>query len=525
MTEQAPPPTFDSLNLLSQGVLNYVKEQGFAHMTPVQAATIPQFLQHKDVAAQAVTGSGKTLAFLIPVVEILQSKSRDRIGALILSPTRELAIQTHRVAQGLCQSCGLPDPLLLVGGSSSNSNSSRPVSADLQALQKDKPSILIGTCGRVEDFVGRPGVDCRALECLVLDEADVLLQMGFQRSLENILTKLPKMRRTALFSATTCPNNLKEWMKRTGMRNPVWIQVSIQSQQATPTTLQNYYVVTTLPEKLSRLVAFLQQHPNEKVIVFWLTCACVEFFGGALQQLQPDLNIETLHGKMAQNKREKTMERFREAGGCALFCTDVAARGLDVSDVHWVVQFDAPQDPSFFVHRVGRTGRAGREGSSLVFLTHKEEAYVEFLKLRKVPLEPLPSTERCVPPDDDDPKLTFLKSAADPETTIDDQLPRLRALVLKDRDALEKGTKAFTSYIRAYKEHHCAFILRYVPHRKRPRGTRSWQSHVKSLQKGAPLVLCARRCQNDRRRPNDSVVVGVSSGEIPCPPTFFRVGW
>lgn len=545
------PNSFESLTQprpLSAGILSYVQAQGFSRMTPVQAATIPHFLSHKDVVVQSVTGSGKTLAFLIPVLELLLQKSnaksplqRHQIGALILSPTRELAQQTYTVAKGLCEACHQPVPLLLVGGgnsgssssssSNNNNNNSRPVTADLQTFQDHGSNLVVGTPGRIEDIFSRYAViNTSELICLVLDEADVLLNMGFATTLQNILARLPKMRRTALFSATqqqssshsSSSGGLKEWMHRVGVRNPVWIDVtivaptrndfsmaSVSSQQrepeqqqqsvngrsksqATPTSLTNYYVVTSLDEKLSRLAVFLRQHSNEKIIVFFLTCACVDFFGTALQKLcQPvaldGMTIEMLHGKMVQKRREKTMARFRESssddnggGGAALFCTDVAARGLDVSDVHWVVQYDAPQDPSFFVHRVGRSARAGKTGSSLVFLTYKEESYVDFLRMRQIPLQILPSaTELCSPPMEEDsaqnvskqssglsesdvPTLRFLRSSADASAELVDILPKVRDLALADRDMLEKGTQAFTSFIRAYKEHHCSFIFRYV---------------------------------------------------------------
>jgi ATP-dependent RNA helicase DDX55/SPB4 len=526
ISASAPEPnSFESLQQprpLSEGVLNYVKQQGFVRMTPVQAATIPHFLAHKDVAVQSVTGSGKTLAFLIPVVELLKQKAfkRQQLGALFLSPTRELAQQTYTVAKGLCESCHQPEPLLLVGGGNSGSTNSgtnsRPVTADLTAFQEKGSDLVIGTPGRIDDILSRyAAMDCSELECLVLDEADVLLNMGFATTLQNILSRLPKMRRTALFSATqssSTTSSLTEWMHRVGMRNPVWIDVtvvsaqpaasessgvaisskSIQKQQATPSSLTNYYVVTKLDEKLSRLAAFLQQHPDEKMIVFFLTCACVDFYGTAFQKIFPpsetNITIEMLHGKMVQKRREKTMERFRDRKGAALFCTDVAARGLDVSDVQWVVQVDAPQDPSFFVHRVGRSARAGKTGKSLLFLTPKEEAYVDLLRIRNVPLQPMPATERCCPPDELDdvdgdkkkaghdttkkkktsvgddtetaPRARVILSAADTAFPLDDILPKIRDVVLKDRDILEKGTKAFTSFIRAYKEHHCAFIFR-----------------------------------------------------------------
>jgi ATP-dependent RNA helicase DDX55/SPB4 len=483
----AGPSAFSSIQpALSQGVLDYVETQGFRQMTPVQAATIPLFLSNKDVAVQAVTGSGKTLAFLIPVVEYLQRRNQaykaTQVAALILSPTRELAQQTHSVAVGLCQACGLRKPLMLVGGGGGGGNSIgvnyRPVTKDLQTFRTDGSDIIIGTPGRVEDVLTKYAVmDCSELDCLILDEADVLLNMGFATTLQNILSKLPKMRRTGLFSATTSSSSttsLKEWMRNVGMRNPVWIDVTVASKssekpeeaavnQATPSSLTNYYVVTTLDEKLSRLVAFLRQHADEKVIVFFLTCASVDFFGTALQQVVPEISLEMLHGKMVQKRREKTMERFREGSSRALFCTDVAARGIDVTDVQWVVQYDAPQDPSYYVHRVGRSARAGRTGQSLLFLTRKEEAYVDLLRMRKVPLSPVPSTEHCCPPEEsfkEEAEESCIRNAADPTMVLEDVLPKVRELATKDRDILEKGTKAFISFVRAYKEHHCAFIFR-----------------------------------------------------------------
>jgi ATP-dependent RNA helicase DDX55/SPB4 len=536
---------------LSTGVLEYVKQKGFVRMTPVQAATIPQFLSHKDVAVQSVTGSGKTLAFLIPILELLIEKERTKskfkkqqTGALILSPTRELAQQTYSVASGLCSCCSQPEPLLLVGGGgggggggNSNTSNIRPVTADVTAFQQLGSNLLIGTPGRINDILSRYAViDCSELICLVLDEADVLLNLGFATTLQSILTHLPKMRRTALFSATqssSTSSTLSEWMKRVGMRNPVWIDVTIVSAdstskqqqdndeassthidpydrdqkhlgqskkapkyQATPLTLVNYYVVSKLDEKMSRLAEFLQQHAHEKIIVFFLTCACVDFFGTAFQQLFSNTStksaankgnddnhgkhivIEMLHGKMVQKRREKTMERFRKScdeynsdnPGIALFCTDVAARGLDVSDIQWVVQIDAPQDPAFFVHRVGRSARAGKVGQSLLFISPKEESYIDFLRMRNIPILALSNTERCCPPSNlvsdivSETKSRLIHSAVTDINggMIDDVLPRIYDLVTKDRDILEKGTKAFTSYIRAYKEHHCAFIFRYV---------------------------------------------------------------
>ena len=516
---------FASINPpLSEGILSAVQSYNFQSMTPVQSAVIPLFLTNKDVCVQAVTGSGKTLAFLIPTIEMILRRTsllkKRQIGGLIISPTRELARQTYVVATDLCKHCSLPEPLLLVGGSN------RPVSDDLKAFVKHGSDIVVATPGRLDDVMGRyDDIDVSELEVLILDEADVLLDMGFEVTLTNILARLPRMRRTGLFSATKPSSSggsgsagVKGLIKRAGMRNPVVVDVAIaraatdssaekdttesskegnnlmkprkdkqDHNQATPSSLANYYLVCPLDEKLSRLAAFLKQHKDEKVIVFFLTCACVEFYGTALQQILTEKNgfyLETLHGKMQQKRREKAMERFRDCDekGGALLCTDIASRGLDVAGIQWTVQFDAPVDPSTYVHRVGRSARAGATGSSLIFLTPKEEAYVDFLRMRKVPLNVISDAEICAPPSTDEnddnsedeekagkdknsndkraEDKRVIRSASDPETIIPDIRNKIESIELNDRDVLEKGTKAFTSYIRAYKEHQCAFILR-----------------------------------------------------------------
>jgi ATP-dependent RNA helicase DDX55/SPB4 len=325
--------------------------------------------------------------------------------------------------------------------------------------------------------------------------------MGFSTTLQEILGRLPKMRRTALFSATqasSTTSSLNEWMHRMGMRNPMWIDVKVvvasssslplqqqqpdqqhQQSQATPTSLTNHYHVTQIDEKMDRLACFLRHHKEERFIVFFLTCACVDFYGHAFQQIfaqdndnaSPPFAIELLHGKMVQKRREKTMERFRQAtGGAALFCTDVAARGLDVDNITWVVQVDAPQDPAVFIHRAGRAARAGKAGQSVIFLSPKEESYVDLLRMRNVPLQEMDgaafttttrdNNNNTTPPLDDVPTVKDPSPGVISANDTASILPMIRNMVLQDRDVLEKGTRAYTSYIRAYKEHQCAFIFR-----------------------------------------------------------------
>jgi ATP-dependent RNA helicase DDX55/SPB4 len=512
------PNSFQSINPpLSDGVLAALSHYKFKYMTPVQAASIPLFLKNKDVCVQAVTGSGKTLAFMIPMVEMILRRTvlltKSQVGGLVISPTRELARQTFQVAKDLCRFASLPEPLLLVGGGGGH----RPVIGDLDTFAKAGSDIVIGTPGRIDDILNRySDLHMNELECLVLDEADVLLDMGFEVTLTSILSKLPKMRRTGLFSATrsgtsaagASAKSVKKLMARAGLRNPVMINVAIAAskseadadasadaddgtkalapqEQATPSSLTNYYIVSPLDEKLSRLVTFLKQHKDEKIIVFFLTCACVEYYGLALRQLlhSDKFYVETLHGKLQPKRREKAMERFRNGGfedgaetesnrkfkGSILLCTDVAARGLDVPDIEWTVQFDAPVDPSQYIHRVGRSARAGKFGSSLIFMTKKEESFVDFLRIRKVPITEISKDERCSPLKSKVLKTSTSKQKVEDGSdesgnveliTIPDVLPKIRQFILQDRDLLEKGTKAYTSYIRAYKEHHCSFIFR-----------------------------------------------------------------
>lgn len=422
---------------------------GFSKPTPVQAACIPLFRGNKDVAVDACTGSGKTLAFVLPVVDKLRELEtplkRHQVGAMVVSPTRELAKQIMDVAAEFVASVANLSAMLLVGGSDP--------AQDVARFKEGGGQVLIGTPGRLHDIMTRCAVmDTKALEVLVLDEADRLLDMGFQRQLDAIMAKLPKQRRTGLFSATQ--TEAVEALSRAGLRNPMRVQVAVASKptgkggegqaqggQVTPSSLSIYYLLCEADGKLGQLVHFLRAHRKEKVIVYFLTCAVVDFYLAALDCLEAamGLNIYGLHGRMKQSVRERTLSQFAADPHGVLFATDVAARGLDIPLVHWIVQVDPPQDPSAFVHRVGRTARMGQAGSALALLLPHEEPYVEFLRLRKIPLTPM----ECVP---------------DVPTEL---LTEVRRVAESDRDVMEKGTRAFVSYVRGYKEHQCRFIFRF----------------------------------------------------------------
>ncbi|RLN44024.1 hypothetical protein BBJ28_00008297 [Nothophytophthora sp. Chile5] len=420
-------------------------------MTPVQAATLPLFLSNKDVCVDACTGSGKTLAFVLPIVQLLKSKLADgsitaprhadvsKLVAMIISPTRELARQIFECAERFFARA-LPSVqlLLFVGGTS--------VDEDLGLIRGavGKCSVVVGTPGRTEDLLNRcvgSSVEAREFEMLILDEADTLLDMGFEVSLNKILGHLPKQRRTGLFSATQTQE--VKALARAGLRNPATISVQVANNtQVTPATLQNYFCLVGHDQRLSALHHFAKSKKGEKLIVFFSTCGAVDFFARVLEELfkgDSAFPVVGLHGKMPQKKRTTNYDRFSALESGLLVCTDVVARGIDLPDVDWIVQYDPPQDPNFFVHRVGRTARAGRSGCALSFLSSNEDAYVNFLKIRKVPCE----------------EMTL------PLETMEDVLPAVKALILEDRDLLEKGTKAFMAFVRSYKEHQCQFIFRF----------------------------------------------------------------
>ena len=469
----------------------------FTHPTPVQEATIPLLMSYKDVSVDACTGSGKTLSFVIPIVEKLlgllgvrggSSSSgavdghtkvsakkctvkKHHVVALVLSPTRELAGQIYRVLETFARGAAaaaaahqgddqhgarLFTSALLVGGKDSE--------RDVELIKTRGCHVIVGTPGRVDDIFTRLGGSAQVLdlkssfEVLILDEADRLLDMGFQRQVDRIMKRVPRQRRTGLFSATQ--TDAVKSLARAGLRNPVRVQVSVEEKKnkeerngtILPTTLQVRYKIVEQREKVGALVRFLLERQEEKSInnnnkgiVYFLTCACVDYFAVALEALKAAFGITVplyvLHGKMKQRARETALAAFAESTEGVLLATDVAARGLDIPDVEWVLQYDAPQDPNAFVHRCGRTARMGRRGRAMVFLAPEVESYVNFLRLRSVPM-----CEEDHPLD---------------QPTDDKALATLRRLSETDRLAMDHGIRAFVSFLRAYKEHQCTYIFQF----------------------------------------------------------------
>ncbi len=410
------------------------------------------------------------MAFLIPVVEKLlrleEPIKKHHVGAIIVSPTRELATQIHSVLLSLLAfhapssellkpseegdrkrstSTLTVLPQLLLGGTTTPAQ-------DLSRFLKYSPNLLISTPGRLLELLSSPHVHCpqSSFEVLVLDEADRLLDLGFKDDLQKILGRLPKQRRTGLFSASV--SEAVGEIVRVGLRNPVKIAVKVKSaagdDKRTPASLQMSYLLTPPTHKFPALLSLLSQlDPTpQKSIIYLSTCAAVDYFQHILSALLPrQFSIIPLHGKHPPNVRQKNFSKYiTTITPTILLTTDVAARGLDIPQVDLVIQLDPPSDPKVFLHRCGRAGRAGRKGLSVIFLQPgREEDYIPFLEVRKTPITALKKPEIKI--SDQDAKLVTSK---------------IRKEVLSDRALHDKGQRAFVSWVKAYSKHQASSIFR-----------------------------------------------------------------
>ncbi|RDA94898.1 hypothetical protein CP533_4320 [Ophiocordyceps camponoti-saundersi (nom. inval.)] len=457
---------------LAEWILEAVSSMGFAQMTPVQAATIPHLAGNKDVVA--VTGSGKTLAYLIPAVQRLlrldEPPKRHHVAAIIVSPTRELAAQIHTVLISLLRfhppsaellpcldsdekrpltSHPVVIPQLLVGGTTTPAQ-------DLAFFLRHSPNLLIASPGRLVELLSSPHVHCpqSSFDLLILDEADRLLDLGFKQHLQGIISRLPKQRRTGLFSASV--GEAVTEIIRVGLRNPVKIEVRVRikdgglvQERKIPASLQMTYTIKPASQKLPALCRLLQQLPvtPQRSIVFLSSCAAVDYFQNVLPALLPPaFSLVCLHGKHPAKVRDKNFTRFLSSvSPTILLTTDLAARGLDIPQVDLVVQIDPPSDPKAFIHRSGRAGRAGRKGLAVVMLhPGREEDYVRFLEVRKTPVLPL------------DPDLDLDISPSDASAATE----TIRSIVKSDRALYDKAQRAFVSWVRSHGAHHATSIFR-----------------------------------------------------------------
>jgi len=396
----------------------------FTTMTDIQNACIPHALAGRDILGAAKTGSGKTLAYIIPVLESLYRNSvssTDGPTAIILSPTRELAVQIYQVLKQVGKyhtfSVGL-----LIGGKKDFLEEQQHVAST---------NILIATPGRLLQHLEQtPYFDVSNLLMLVLDEADRILDMGFREQLVNLVAYLPSGRQTLLFSATQTRD--VSHLATLSLSKPEYLGVHDKEETSTPVSLQQTYIVVPLEHKLNAVYSFVKTHLRCKVIIFMSTCAQVRFAWDLFCSLRPGLPVMALHGKLVQSKRTQIYFDFLKKPFAVLFATDVAARGLDFPDVDWVVQADAPEDRSMYIHRAGRTARYRKGGKSLLLLTPCEEkngfvAHVCGSGKSTIPLK---------------------KASINPSKTVYVS-QRAASLVAASKDLNSLAKKAFKSYVRS----------------------------------------------------------------------------
>ncbi|PYI30724.1 DEAD-domain-containing protein [Aspergillus indologenus CBS 114.80] len=377
-TTDSEPKKFSELNL-SEKTMKAIQDMGFETMTEIQQRTIGPLLAGRDVLGAAKTGSGKTLSFLIPAVEMLSAlrfKPRNGTGVLVVSPTRELALQIFGVARELMahhsQTYGI-----VIGGANRR--------AEAEKLTKGV-NLLIATPGRLLDHLqNTPGFVFKNLKTLVIDEADRILEVGFEDEMRQIVKILPsEERQTMLFSATQTTK--VEDLARISLRpGPLYINVDHRKEHSTVEGLEQGYVICEADKRFLLLFSFLKRNLKKKIIVFFSSCNCVKYHAELLNYI--DLPVLDLHGKQKQQKRTNTFFEFCNAKQGTLICTDVAARGLDIPAVDWIIQFDPPDDTRDYVHRVGRTARGvNGKGRSLMFLQPSEVGFLKHLKEARVPV-------------------------------------------------------------------------------------------------------------------------------------------
>ncbi|MBS9337860.1 DEAD/DEAH box helicase [Fructobacillus parabroussonetiae] len=365
---------FEELGL-SQAILQSIAAHGYVDATPIQEKTIPLTLAGKDVIGQAQTGTGKTAAFGLPILEHIDLDNPN-IQAVIISPTRELAIQTAEELKKLGSDKHV-NVQVVFGGSD--------IRRQIQGL-KSHPQILVGTPGRLLDHINRKTAKLGHVQTLVLDEADEMLNMGFLDDIEAIIAQVPDARQTLLFSAT-----MPESIRRIGvkfMTNPE--MVKIEAKQLTTDLVEQFFIRCRHEEKFDALTRTIDIQEPFLGIVFGRTKRRVEELARGLEAR--GYKAAGLHGDLTQQMRSRVLDQFKAHEINLLVATDVAARGLDVKDVSHVYNFDIPQDPESYVHRIGRTGRAGAEGTSVTIVAPNEMDYLraieDLTKKRMTPLQP-----------------------------------------------------------------------------------------------------------------------------------------
>lgn len=433
---------------LSTRTLDGLAASGFSELTDIQRNALPQALAGRDVLAAAPTGSGKTLAFLVPLMEVLWRNKWnifDGLGALVLSPTRELSMQIFEVLRSVARKHTISAGLV-IGGKDFES----------EREKVGNMNVLVATPGRILHHMDHVAeLDCSNLQLLVLDEADRILDMGFARTLDAIVQNLPKKRQTLLFSATQT-KSIKA-LARLSLEEPEYVAVASRKAQeitekqkerggnesrsgttepmessinivGTPLGLSQSYAVVPAHDKLTVLWSFIKTHLKSKMIIFLASGKQVRFAFETFCKLRPGMSLLHIHGKMKQLKRTDMYDSFCRTKSAALFATDVASRGLDFPDVEWVIQMDCPDDVGTYIHRVGRTARFKARGRAMLFLNEgKEEIFLERLKGKNLELH---------------------KTRINPDR-ITSITPKVGAAVASNQELRKLAQRAFSFYVKS----------------------------------------------------------------------------
>ncbi|CAG9328210.1 unnamed protein product [Blepharisma stoltei] len=399
-----------------------IGEMGFNKLTLIQEKGIPPALKGHDILAASKTGSGKTLSFLIPTINLMHKAGfrREQGSAIIIiSPTRELSLQIYQVAKELLSHMSHTHGLIMGGTSQSH---------EAKKLEKHV-NVLVATPGRLLDhLLNTPGFVYQNLMTLVIDEADQILKQGFEEQMNQILSLLPSERQTLLYSATQTKK--LDDLIRVSLKSPVLVGLDEEQMVATVSTLEQGYTVVPPDRKFSLLFTFLKKNHDKKIMVFFSSCNSVKFHYDLLNYV--DITVMHIHGKQKQQKRTTAYFEFCKAENAILLCTDVAARGLDIPAVDWIIQYDPPDIPEEYIHRVGRTARVQRQGKALLFLLPQELGFLRYLKKAKVPLNEFEFAEN---------KLANIQ-------------PQFERLIEKNYYLHKAAREAYRSYLKAYESHH-----------------------------------------------------------------------
>ncbi|GAB3939757.1 DEAD/DEAH box helicase [Corynebacterium tapiri] len=438
---------FDNLGL-GDAILTAVKRVGFESPSPIQAETIPVLMEGRDVVGLAQTGTGKTAAFALPILDRIDTSVRSP-QALVLAPTRELALQVADSFQSFADHLGKINVLPIYGG--------QAYGIQLSGLRRGA-QIIVGTPGRVIDHLEKGSLDITGLRFLVLDEADEMLNMGFQEDVERILEDTPDSKQVALFSATM-PNGIRR-ISHQYLNDPV--EVTVKAQTRTNTNITQRYLFTAHRNKLDAITRILEVSEFEAMIVFVRTKNETEELSEKLRAR--GFSAAAINGDIAQAQRERTVDQLKDGRLDILVATDVAARGLDVDRISHVLNYDIPHDTESYVHRIGRTGRAGRSGEAILFVTPRERRMLRSIERAtnaKLEEMDLPTVDEV----NDSRKAKFADSLT--ESLESDQLEIFRSLVRSYSEAKDVPMEDIAAALAAQAQSGEDFLMKEPPPEKR----------------------------------------------------------